>query len=83
MRNQITSECDSDFTLNNQNSSTLKAAAINSVHSYISNGDPEKNSDVTSNLDSIESYLHQKREQAAMKGNEVDVSMLNAQMNAD
>ena len=82
MRNQLTSECDSnsDFTLNNNPNSSLKP--INSVHSYIGNGDPEKNSDLTSNLDSIESYLHQKRDQAA-KGNEVDVSMLNAQMNAD
>lgn len=82
MRNKITSECDSnsDFTLNNHNSTTLKA--INSVHSYIGTDDPDKNSDVTSNLDSVESFLHQKRDQIA-KGNEVDVSMLNAQINAD
>lgn len=65
---------ESNFTLHNNNSSIKHAPSTIDEPS-------EKNSNVTSNLDSVESYLN--NNSPAKPRQKLDLNMMNAQINAD
>ncbi len=68
------SASESNFTLHNNNSSVKVVPSV-------LDEDSEKNSNITSNLDStVFSYMHNA---PVRKGEKIDMNLLNAQVNAD